>query len=98
ILSSLKTEPPDEFVENHLFDCIPALFEGDRNDYVSWKRELAKQLEVDAACVTLVGSAAIGISLNPSKNFREFNDDSDIDVAIVSHYHFTVAWRYLRMN
>ena len=45
-----------------------------------------------------VGSAAIGCSLNPVKNFKPFDSASDVDVAVISNYHFTVAWRYLRTN
>lgn len=61
-----------------------------------WKRELAKELEVDAACLTIVGTAALGWSLNPDKNLKAFDEDSDVDVTVISPYHFTIAWRYLR--
>ena len=37
-----------------------------------------------------------GISLNPNKNYRAFDEHSDIDVAVVSDYHFTEGWRTLR--
>lgn len=97
-IESLRRESPTSFVETHLFDRIPALFSGDRTLFIQWKRTLAEKLEVDPACVTIVGSAATGTSLHPSKNFKPFDDDSDVDVAIVSPYHFTVGWRYLRMN
>lgn len=98
LIEQLRTSSPAEFVENHIFDRIPAIFAGDRALFVNWKRMLAKELEVDPACITLVGSAATGASLNPSKNFKLFDDGSDIDVAVISHHHFTLAWRYLRMN
>ena len=98
LIQSLRNKTPSAFVENHLFDRIPAIFDGDRNLFVSWKRELAKLIEVDPACITIVGAAATGASLNPFKNFKSFDDSSDVDVAVVSPHHFSVAWRYLRLN
>jgi len=98
LIHTIRTTSPPEFVENYLFDRIPAVFAEDRALFVNWKRALSERLEVDAACLTIVGSAAIGASLNPSRNFKPFDDSSDVDVAVVSHHHFTVAWRYLRMN
>jgi hypothetical protein len=74
------------------------VFAENRPLFIDWKRVLSEAIEVDAACITVVGSAAIGYSMNPNKNFKAFDEYSDVDVAIVSHYHFTVAWRYLRSN
>ncbi len=96
IIAALRSNSTDQFVREHLFDRIPHLFNGDRSAFVTWKDHLARALEVDAACLTFVGSSAIGVSLNPDKGFKMFDDDSDIDVGIISHYHFTVSWRYLR--
>lgn len=69
-----------------------------RSAYVAWKRELGSKIDVDPACITIVGSAALGCSLNPSKNLKPFDDGSDVDVAVISGHYFSVAWRYLRMN
>jgi predicted nucleotidyltransferase len=44
----------------------------------------------------IIGSCSFGVSLNPNKNYRFFDHESDIDVAVVSEYHFTSAWRALR--
>src|SRR5688572_4488286 len=86
------------FLEEHVFDCLPHVFNGDRAGYVAWKRALGTAIDVDPACLTVVGSAAVGCSLNPSKNLKAFDAGSDVDVAVVSNYHFTVGWRYLRLN
>lgn len=98
LIQSLRDNTPAVFVETHLFDRIPAIFDGDRSLFVNWKRDLAKRIDVDPACITIVGSAATGASLNPFKNFKPFDAESDVDVAVVSPHHFTIAWRYLRMN
>ena len=98
LIESLKRESPSAFLEAHMFDRIPALFGEDRTQYVAWKRILAESIEVDAACIIVVGSAATGTSLSPNKHFKPFDDTSDVDVAVISSYHFTESWRYLRMN
>jgi hypothetical protein len=97
-LEALRLENPKAFVENHFFDRIPAIFGENRSKFTFWKRSLGERIEVDPACITVVGSAATGVSLNPVKNFKLFDDQSDVDVAIISPYHFAIGWRYLRMN
>ncbi|MNR23090.1 hypothetical protein D3C85_1400880 [compost metagenome] len=42
--------------------------------------------------VAIVGSAKTGISFNPSKNYRLFNEKSDFDIIIVSPKHFNILW------
>ncbi|TXN64070.1 hypothetical protein FV228_17210 [Methylobacterium sp. WL18] len=97
IIEDIKTLKPDVFVSRYIFDRCPAVF-SDRHDFIEWKSKLAEKLDVDAASVTLVGSAAIGVSLSPYKDFKLFDKNSDVDVAVVSSYHFNLAWRYLRNN
>jgi hypothetical protein len=96
IISELSGLATPEFISEYLFDRVPYLFSDDRKTFLSWKNALAKAIEVDAACVTFVGSAALGISLNPAQGFKLFDDSSDVDIAVISSYHFTVAWRHLR--
>lgn len=97
-ISSLQSTLPTLFVEDHLFDRVPHAFGADRSLFAGWKRDLAQRIDVDPACITLVGSAATGFSLNPNKNFKPFDDASDIDVAVISQHHFAIGWRYLRTN
>ena len=46
--------------------------------------------------VLMVGSGKIGCSLSPNKKFRNFNEDSDIDIAIVSLKLFYELWEKIR--
>ncbi len=87
---------PEDYVSQRLIDRVPAIFDDDRSSYIAWKKKLAHGLKVDPYGVILVGSACTGYSLNPNKNFREFHDRSDLDVAVVSDRHFDEAWRFLR--
>lgn len=87
---------PEDYVSQRLIDRVPAIFGNDRSRYIAWKKKIAQGLKVDPYGVILVGSACTGYSLNPHKNFREFHDRSDLDVAVVSDRHFDEAWRFLR--
>ncbi|MDZ7736630.1 MAG: hypothetical protein U5P41_11410 [Gammaproteobacteria bacterium] len=43
-----------------------------------------------------MGDAMSGFSLSPEQNYREFDERSDIDIAIVSARHFEMAWHAIR--
>jgi RHS repeat-associated protein len=94
----VKTAIPQVFVDTHIFASIPYVFGSDRDLHLGWKRQLSKQIEVDPACLIIVGSAATGFSLTPNNNLKPFNDKSDVDVAVISAHHFNLAWRFMRSN
>jgi hypothetical protein len=92
----IETDDISDLVSAHLFDAVPHLFDDDASLWRTWKAAIALDLEVDAHSVMLVGSAAVGISLNPYKNLKPFDGDSDVDVAVISYRHFESAWHTLR--
>jgi hypothetical protein len=96
VMSAIEALSAADFISQYLFDRVPHVFGDERRSFLLWKSALAKAIEVDPACITLVGSSAVGVSLSPSKGFKPFDSGSDVDVGVVSHYHFTVAWRFLR--
>lgn len=53
---------------------------------------VAKKFEVHPNEVLIVGSAKLGFSIAPRKQFRSFGDTSDIDVVIVSEKLFNSVW------
>ena len=88
---------PTSFIcSKWLLDRVPFVFNDDRILFIKWKEELALKLGVDPKAIVLTGSASCGFSLNPYKNYKEYNDRSDIDIAIISELHFDIAWRTLR--
>lgn len=95
-ISDLISHPADLIASIWIIDRIPLIFNQDIKAYATWRRDLAKGLGVDASAVLITGSAAFGISLNPYKNYKLFDESSDIDVAVVSDYHFMEGWRTLR--
>lgn len=95
-ISELVSKPPELIASIWIIDRIPHLFDQDIEKYALWRAQLAKGLGVDPSSLVITGSCAFGVSLNPYKNYRFFDAESDIDVAIISEYHFNDAWRTLR--
>ncbi|WP_327259294.1 hypothetical protein [Streptomyces sp. NBC_01240] len=92
--SSLGQEV-DFFVTARLFDGTPAVWPQELN-YIKWRHLVATELGVDPMAVQLVGSARLGYSMNPSKNYRKFHEGSDLDIAVISPELFEKAWGELR--
>lgn len=94
--AALLEKEPKDFVSHYIFEPIPFAFQNDLVSWIDWKTKLANLLEVDPYDVVLTGSAALGYSLNPEKNYKRFDHTSDIDCGVIAPHHFEVAWRYLR--
>ena len=77
-------------------DRIPFLFGDNLEAFANWRARLAKGLGVDPSAVIVTGSSAFGVSLNPHKNYKIFDERSDIDVAVISDFHFVQAWHSMR--
>jgi hypothetical protein len=88
--------PPDRAASQLVLERIPYIFQNSWPNFRTWRADLASRLDVDPCDIYIAGSAASGVSLSPYKNFRAFNATSDIDVAVVSPFHFDQAWRILR--
>ncbi|WP_415887696.1 hypothetical protein ACMXYO_06375 [Neptuniibacter sp. QD37_6] len=87
---------PDLVASMWILNRVPYPFNGDPRAFENWRHKLAALVEVDASEIVITGSGAFGISLNPNKNYKDFDDGSDIDVAIISEYFFNTSWRFLR--
>lgn len=97
LIRDLKNEKLSQVVSKWLMErSLPHVFEGDYSLFARWKLELAAKLGVDPHSLVIVGSACVGFSLNPNKNWKAFDQDSDIDVAVISNIHFDQAWYFLR--
>lgn len=89
---------PSELVGEMVIDRVPFVFNGDQVAYRRWRESVAPILGVDPCNIFIVGSAGVGCSLNPYKDWKIFDDNSDIDIAVISSYHFDVAWRMMRLT
>lgn len=86
----------DFVVSKWIMEKIPHIFASDYTTFIKTKITLGKMLGVDSCAIVFVGSSSTGFSLNPSKNFKMYDDKSDIDIAIISNYHFNIAWHCIR--
>jgi hypothetical protein len=96
ITEGIINEPSSFFASKWIVERIPFLFNSDLDAYIDWKEKLSLLIGVDSKSIVVIGSAAVGISLNPDKNFKEFDSNSDIDVAVISTHHFDIGWHTLR--
>ena len=96
LANDCQTQPYDIVVSKWMVDSVPVLFNGNKDEYLRIKALIASKLEIDICSVVFVGSSSLGFSLNPNKNFKTFDSDSDIDIAVISHYYFNEAWHNLR--
>lgn len=61
--------------------------------YYQLKEDICGCFDIDFNDVLLVGSGKLGFSIKPSRRYGVFNDDSDIDVAVVSTALFQRVWK-----
>ncbi len=82
---------PIEIVRKHIIfgECC----ELSPQDYFNLRSEVAKNFELHPNEVLVVGSAKLGFSIAPKKEYELFNDESDIDIALVSSTLFEKYWR-----
>lgn len=97
VKKALISERIEHFAARRLFDTVPFIFQHPP-DCTHWKVGVAELLAVDPCSVFIIGSACSCVSFNPNKNLKVFDEGklSDIDIAVISHFHFELAWRRLR--
>jgi hypothetical protein len=91
----LTTHTDEEIVQYLLFDEIPYCFKNNMNMYKEFRSNVCNKLSIHQQDFTIVGSAKVGFSLNPSKIGVEFNEASDIDIVLVSNEMFEYLWNKL---
>lgn len=71
-------------------------FNNNQTSYDDFKKSISRKLEIPFNNIAIVGSAKTKFSFSPSKKFREFNDDSDFDLIIVSNKMYSDIWNVYR--
>lgn len=97
---ALTAVPVLGWIDSRFLRPDPFAFHQVGVDFRSFVARVAEEFSVEPNGVFCVGSGAIGSSLNPGKmlgrTLRQFDDSSDLDVALISEVHFESAWRDLR--
>lgn len=96
LIAAIVSLSPNEFVSHHLFGRVPYAFSRNMSRWTAYKIGLSSYLDVDPQEIVLLGSAAIGFSLNPKHPFTPFHSGSDFDFGIINEHYFDIAWRFLR--
>lgn len=66
--------------------------------YNEFKYYMSQKFGINPQEITIIGSARFGFSMNPQKNYKDFNENSDIDIVIVSKKLFEKLWDDLLVN
>ncbi len=92
----LLEESPSLLFSRWILNKTPLIFNDDIESFIAWKEQLSKVIQVDSQAILFTGSSCNGFSLNPYKDFKDFDDESDIDIAIISEYFFDICWFEIR--
>lgn len=111
IKKDIKILPAKEFYIKHLLRSDNWYFETklgeNKEDAIrksdDFKSVVSQTLEISFNNIAIVGSSKTGCSLTPPKKdqnklFKCFNDESDIDIAIVSERLFQKYWDLFRQS
>ena len=95
IKNELQNTTTAFFITKWVLDHTPYIFDDNEMEYINWRHSMSEKLRIDAHDIIITGSASLGYSLNPNKYFKAFDEKSDIDISIISHYYFDIAWHDL---
>lgn len=85
----------DKIIDKYLLFGTPYIFKDDENKFYELKNEIAGFFKVSQTKIFVVGSAKLGFSIAPKKRYTHFNEDSDIDIAIIDGATFLRYWKIL---
>jgi len=82
-----------DIVQKYIIHRTPFIFNEDY--YYNLKKSIGDKYDVHYNDVKMVGSAKLGFSIAPNKLWKEFDDSSDIDMAIISKDIFESFWKQM---
>jgi hypothetical protein len=99
--SAIASMNPLDFCRSHLFDGEAWLFTHGSGletpgSYHDFRVSVANAINTNPNNVAIIGSAKYGFSMSPAKAMRKFNEESDVDVVIVSQELFETVWTDIR--
>lgn len=80
-----------QIVRKHVFNGQSKVLTD--SQFYQLKEDVCTIFEIDFNDVLLVGSGKMGFSIKPSRRYGVFNDESDLDIAVVSNELFQKVWK-----
>lgn len=74
------------YFQNHIVDEDPLLY------YDKFKKFISSKLNIHFHNISIIGSAKTKFSFSPQKEFKEFDENSDFDIVLVSNELYTYFW------
>lgn len=68
------------------------IFSNEKEKYFLLKEKIANYFNIHPNEVLMIGSGKLGFSIAPGQDWKHFNIDSDIDIAIISEKAFNFYW------
>lgn len=82
-------------LNKYIFTGNPYIFTENLGLYADLKTTIASHFNIEVTRIHMVGSAKLGFSIAKSKLWKPFDDDSDIDMVIISDGVFDNFWEDL---
>jgi hypothetical protein len=93
-IAEILERQPELLAETYLAaDTVTAFPNAD--DYASFKARVQRHVN-GVESLSIVGTGNWRFSLNPYKSLKEFDEASDIDIAVISQEQFSQTWEELR--
>lgn len=98
---SFKTELNNDLISDvviirkNLLHGNPIIYNENEELYFFLKQKVANYFKVSTTKIVMVGSAKLGFSIAPKKLWNNFNDESDIDIVVISEQVFDNYWKEL---
>lgn len=91
--SYLVSHEVDEVIDKYLLFGTPYIFRNNESLYYQLLKDIEKYFGVGRENVFVVGSSKLGFSISPIKRYKEWGEDSDIDIAIIDYGVFLNYWK-----
>ncbi|MEK7661120.1 MAG: hypothetical protein AAB680_03670 [Pseudomonadota bacterium] len=84
------------FLSQYVWLFVNKYGDSAEDKYREFKLAISRIININPTGIAIVGSSKFGYSLAPNKRFREYNDESDLDLVIVSTQLFSETFKQLR--
>lgn len=82
-------------IRKNLLHGNPVVYHDNEDTYFFLKQKIANYFNVSTSKIVMVGSAKLGFSIAPKKLWNNFNEESDIDIVVISEEVFDEYWKEL---